>query len=283
MGYWYDDYDDFDYGDDFTLSDYEVSPDTVLIEGPLYAQSRRGDIGSEWWSMAWVEVLQQLGYDSRMQRGKTYARNGSVKHLQISHGMVYAEVSGSRYKPYRTAIHLSVLDDEAWDAVLAALSKQAIYAAKLLAGEMPPDIETLFQQAGYSLFPRNSRDLNFECSCPDWGDPCKHATAVYYLVAEQLDIDPFLLFHLRGRNREGILDALRLPEGVEDVQAENSVPALTVADFWDAPAPPMTPIPKPDAQPHVLKELGAPPDGVQRGLTSIFRQISNEARRWLGL
>ena len=92
---------------------------------------------------------------------------------------------------------------------LAALAGQAIYSAKLLAGEMPADIESVFQSVDLSLFPRSLDDIYFECSCPDSGNPCKHAAAVYYLLAEQIDADPFVLFHLRGRTRDQVLAALR--------------------------------------------------------------------------
>lgn len=87
--------------------------------------------------------------------------------------------------------------------------KEAIYAAKLLTGEMPADIEDVFAAAGVSLFPDNSKDLETSCSCPDWANPCKHVAAVYYLLGERFDADPFLIFAVRGRSKEQIIDVLR--------------------------------------------------------------------------
>ena len=82
------------------------------------------------------------------------------------------------------------------------LSQQVIFTAKLLAGEMPQDIEQAFTDAGLSLFPAQSKDLDTECSCPDWSNPCKHIAAVYYLLGEEFDRNPFLIFKLRGMERE---------------------------------------------------------------------------------
>src|SRR5690606_10461275 len=155
----------------------------------------------------------------------------------ISHGMVYADVRGSYGRQYRTAIELRTLDDQQWQQAFDTLSEQAIYAAKLLAGEMPGDIEAVFQHTGLSLFPKTKKDIAFICSCPDWGNPCKHAAAVYYLIAEQLDADPFILFHLRGRSRNAVIQALRgydlaLPS--YDPEAEHANPSVQIAGFWDA-------------------------------------------------
>ena len=69
---------------------------------------------------------------------------------------------------------------------------------------MPQDIEEVFHQAGLSLFPERSRDLETDCSCPDWSNPCKHIAAVYYLLGEEFDRDPFLIFKLRGMDARGI-------------------------------------------------------------------------------
>ena len=99
-----------------------------------------------------------------------------------------------------------MLDEEEWEQVLSVLSRQAIFVAKLLAGEMPQDIERVFTQAKLSLFPQKRGDLRTDCSCPDSSNPCKHIAAVYYLLGEEFDRDPFLLFRLRGLEREKLLE-----------------------------------------------------------------------------
>ena len=281
--WWYSDDDYYD-DDEYTLSDYDTPHDALKIVGPVRAVSRRGDIGQEWWGQQWVEALEDMGLDGRLQRGKRYACNGSVQMLEISHGSVYAEVQGSRPRPYRTSINLKPLSDTQWQEALNALSEQAIYVAKLLAGEMPGDIEGVFQKVGLSLFPRSQRDIDFVCSCPDWGDPCKHAAAVYYLVAEQLDNDPFILFHIRGRKRDAILKALRQYD-IGDTPREASESYSLGADgFWEAEATALVRhMPTKMDEPFALRQLGKPPAPIEKELHQLYRDISTEARRWLGL
>nr|MBI3659294.1 SWIM zinc finger family protein [Candidatus Acetothermia bacterium] len=88
-----------------------------------------------------------------------------------------------------------------WKKLAKRLSQQALFAAKLLSGEMPQDIEKEFTDLGLSLFPARLEDLETDCSCPDWSNPCKHIAAVYYLLGEEFNRDPFLIFKLRGMGR----------------------------------------------------------------------------------
>ena len=92
--------------------------------------------------------------------------------------------------------------------MLDALGRQALFVAKLLAGEMPQDIEPVFREVGLSLFPAKLGDLETDCSCPDWSNPCKHIAAAYYLLGEEFDRDPFLIFTLRGLGRDALLARL---------------------------------------------------------------------------
>jgi uncharacterized Zn finger protein len=121
---------------------------------------------------------------------------------------VKAKVQGSRPTPYRIAIEMKSITPANWEKLVKVLSHQALFVAKLLAGEMPQDIERIFQSAGLSLFPEKSKDLKTECSCPDWSNPCKHIAAVYYLLGEEFDRDPFLIFKLRGMPREELIPML---------------------------------------------------------------------------
>jgi uncharacterized Zn finger protein len=109
---------------------------------------------------------------------------------------------------------MTAASDVRWDAIVDALAAQAGYAARLLAGELPHEIEDVFAQAGVALFPERGSHLTTSCTCPDWATPCKHAAAVCYLMAEAFDDDPFLLLAFRGREREALLDELRDRRGV---------------------------------------------------------------------
>jgi uncharacterized Zn finger protein len=187
----------------------------IRVEGGVQARSRRGAIGEQWWSRRFIGVLESLGMSGRLARGRHYARRGQVLGFELSTGYVTAEVQGSRIKPYRVRIQVLPLTARQWDRVEQALAARALFRAKLLAGEMPHEIEEVFTACGTPLFPRSAgdvrsaADMTMSCSCPDWEVPCKHLAAVCYVLAEAFDDDPFGMLAWRGRSREDLLTALR--------------------------------------------------------------------------
>lgn len=198
------------------------------VEGGLVARSTRGDIGEHWWSRRFVEVLESFALGSRLTRGKNYARRGQVVSLAVSSGAVAAVVQGSRRTPYRVRIGLAPFSELVWAKVEVALAEQAIYSARLLAGELPVELEQVFAAAGAPLFPGRAADLAMSCSCPDGEVPCKHLAATFYLLAESLDDDPFQLLHWRGRDRQALLRRLRELRGDAPSQPMHA-PAAHVA------------------------------------------------------
>jgi uncharacterized Zn finger protein len=215
---------------------HEYGP-PLEVEGGIRARSRRGAIGEQWWSRRFIDVLESFGMAGRLSRGRNYARRGQVLGFEISCGYVTAQVQGSRPNPYRVQIKLIPLTKPQWRKVEQALAARALFRAKLLAGEMPPEIEEVFAGCGTPLFPRSARDLEMSCSCPDWGVPCKHLAAVCYVLAEAFDLDPFGILAWRGRGREDLLASLRLTTA----EAEPARPLIDVtdrplaeclADFW---------------------------------------------------
>ncbi|MFZ2070998.1 MAG: SWIM zinc finger family protein [Halobacteriota archaeon] len=178
------------------------------VKNGIKAKSKRGAIGETWWSKRWISVLESFDMGARLSRGRSYARKGQVISIDIQKGEVTAKVQGTRAEPYEVRIQLNPISELDWDRVSDAMASKAIFAAKLLSGEMPLDIEDAFSKAGVSLFPGARKELETNCSCPDWANPCKHIAAVYYLLAERFDEDPFLIFKLRGRTKEEITGAL---------------------------------------------------------------------------
>jgi uncharacterized Zn finger protein len=158
-------------------------------------------------------VLEDIGLGNRLQRGRSYARKGQVIELGVEAGMVSARVQGSRARPYRVRIGLTAFGKREWAGLEHALAASAWYSAKLLAGEMPEDIEEVFAAQGLPLFPAAARELTMDCSCPDWEVPCKHIAAVFYLLAEAFDDDPFTILAWRGREREDLLANLETSRG----------------------------------------------------------------------
>ena len=181
----------------------------IAVEGGIRAKSKRGAIGEQWWSRRFIAVLESLGMSGRLQRGRNYARKGQVLEFSLTQGTVTARVQGSRPQPYQVTIGVLPLTTPQWREVQRQLAGQALFRAKLLAGEMPAEIERVFADCGTPLFPRSPADLDMHCSCPDWEVPCKHLAAVCYVLAEAFDDDPFAMLAWRGRNRDTLLAALR--------------------------------------------------------------------------
>ena len=186
---------------------YDYRP-TINAKGGIKAQTKRGQFGASWWAKRWIAVLESFNIGARLQRGRSYARRGQVLSIDIAPGVVKAKVQGSSPKPYSVTIKIKPLPENGWATLAAALARQAIFSAKFLADEMPQEIEEAFAAVGLSLFPEKLRDLETSCSCPDWSNPCKHIAAVYYLLGEEFDRDPFLIFKLRGMSREELLASL---------------------------------------------------------------------------
>ena len=191
--------------------DYQKSG-PIRVDNGIRARSKRGAIGSSWWSRRFVDVLESLELGSRLASGRAYARSGQVLGLEVCAGTVTASVQGSRTEPYRLSIGLRVIWPAQWERVERAIAAQAIFTAKLLAGELPEDLEQVFDELGLALFPRTAEELAMECSCPDHSVPCKHIAATLYLLAEAFDRDPFLLLAWRGRNKAELLASLRARE-----------------------------------------------------------------------
>jgi uncharacterized Zn finger protein len=184
-------------------------PPPIKTSSGIKALSQDGNYALSWWAARWIAAMENLVDGRRLSRGKSYAKEGQVLSIEEKPGGVQAMVQGSRPRPYRVAIEVIPLSDREWEKVFDVLASQALFAAQLLAGEMPRNIEEAFDAAGTSLFPARLGDLHTDCSCPDWANPCKHVAATHYILAERFDEDPFLLFRLRGRTSEQILTALR--------------------------------------------------------------------------
>jgi uncharacterized Zn finger protein len=263
----------------------------IAVEGGIKARSKRGAIGERWWSRRFIAVLESWGMSGRLQRGRSYARKGQVIDFSLGTGKVTARVQGSRPSPYKVTITVLPLTVPQWREVQARLAAQALFRARLLAGEMPAEIEQVFADCGTPLFPRSARDLEMRCSCPDWEVPCKHLAAVCYVLAEAFDDDPFAMLAWRGKGRDDLLAALRgksasggagRPPVRDTERPAGDSPALAVladvtgpaldaspaADFWTpgwSRARLRALPPSPAAPPDLLLRISEPPPVEIRG------------------
>jgi uncharacterized Zn finger protein len=180
-------------------------------KGGIKARSQRGAFAAQWWGHRWIAALESFGLGTRLTRGRSYARKGQVVQLEITPGVVSAAVQGSRADPYTVRMSLRKIDAAQRRKLADALGADISTAARLIAGELPPQVEECFARAGAPLFPRIRDDLITRCSCPDSSNPCKHIAAVYYILAEEFDRDPFLLLTLRGLGRDEFMALLGDP------------------------------------------------------------------------
>jgi uncharacterized Zn finger protein len=258
----------------------------------------------EWWAQRWIDVLESFGWRRRLERARNYARQGNVLNIEFKGSKVSALVQGTAPEPYQVALSLDPFSDEQWQYVTESLSERAIFSAKLLAGEMPQNIEEVFTANGLSLFPFNKFDIHSKCSCPDPATPCKHIGAVYYLLGDRFSEDPFVLFQLRGRTREQIITDLRQMRSTSteesDPEASNPIEVGKVAieqtldlqRFWQYHAQiesslvVITPPPSTETVLDVLGNLPIKPENptslattqtVMDYLRSIYLQVSQQA------
>jgi uncharacterized Zn finger protein len=220
----------------------------------------------EWWAQRWIDVLESFGWRRRLERARNYVREGRVLALKFQGPQVLAQVQGTAPEPYEVSLGLDPFTDEQWGYVIEELSTRAIFAAKLLAGEMPQTIEDAFTASGLSLFPFSKFDIHSNCDCPDPVNPCKHIGAVYYLLGDYFSQNPFILFELRGRTKSQIIETLRqLRSSDSEAAPEQSVspehppvlPDLALR-FWQYTAqldPSLVVIAPPPTQENILDVL----------------------------
>ena len=257
----------------------------------------------EWWVERWLELLDSYRFKKRLERARKYANEGNVLEIEFSGALVLARVKGSEPEPYQVSLSLSPFSNEDWRFIVETLSEKAIYSAQLLAGEMPANIEEVFTANGLPLFPYTLADIHSRCSCPDKANPCKHIGAVYYELADRFSEDPFILFQLRGRTKEQILEALRQLRGTgvknrreaaskhkEDKKQATKKQAtkmpLTLAGFWNYDEPLESSLvaiaPSPDSK-SILELLGNLPlpateaAMVRQYLEIAYREASQQA------
>lgn len=218
------------------------------------------EFARSWWGDRFIKALEAFTDSGRLGRGRSYARGGKVKSFEIQQNRIIASVRGSvnpyfgvyKEPTYNISIEISPIAKTNWAKAVEKLSSKASMVSKLLMNEVPENIETVFADLGLHLLPHSRSDFKTDCSCPDYSNPCKHIAGVYYLVAAQLDSNPFLLFELRGLSKQELQEQLgRSPLGkalsseleakaveIEPAESFFTVPqkqqaiAATTREFW---------------------------------------------------
>jgi uncharacterized Zn finger protein len=258
----------------------------------------------EWWSQRWLDLLDSYRFKKRLERARNYARQGNVLSIEFKGAKVLARVQGSEVEPYKVSLSLDPFSDEQWSYVIETMSHRAIFAAKLLAGEMPQNIEEVFTTNGLSLFPFTLSDVHSKCSCPDKANPCKHIGAIYYQLGDRFSEDPFVLFQLRGRTKEQIISDLRQLRSIrveanttETSDVKQSIPhnqySVKIDSFWqyNEPLESSLVVIAPSSSETILDVLGTIPlakeeenavnlnsgDVVMNYLNTVYKDVSQKA------
>ncbi len=259
----------------------------------------------EWWSQRWLDLLDSYRFKKRLERARNYSRQGNVLSIEFKNAKVLARVQGTEPEPYRVSLSLDYFSDEEWGYVIETMSKRVLFAAKLLAGEMPQNIEEVFTANGLSLFPFTLSDVRSKCSCPDKANPCKHVGAVYYQLGDRFSEDPFVLFQLRGRSKDQIISDLRQlrsvaspdaslhPEVTDKLEAIAPKYNVKIDSFWqyNQPLESNLVVIAPSVSETVLDVLGSIPlakeedngltspgvDVVMQYLDKVYKEVSQKA------
>jgi uncharacterized Zn finger protein len=260
----------------------------------------------EWWSQRWLDLLDSYRFKKRLERARNYSRQGNVLSIEFQAEKVLARVQGSEPEPYKVSLSLNPFTEEEWGYVIETMSRKAIFAGKLLAGEMPQNIEDVFTINGLSLFPFTLSDVESKCSCPDKENPCKHVAAVYYQLGDRFSEDPFVLFQLRGRAKEQIISDLRKVRSASNQQTSsiftepsdnkqlrvNNQYTIKLDSFWqyNEPLESSLVVIAPSSSETVLDTLGpiplgkeedslhlSPTDVAMKYLDAVYKDVSQKA------
>lgn len=204
----------------------------------MSASGRLVEYGETWWGSRWVDALEEAGesWAERLPRGDEDFRRGRVGGLDVGPGDIKATVRGET-RSHPVQIRVPVFDDETWDAIVDRLAEELRFTARLVAGELPRDVEPVVEQVGRSLFP-SADELDASCDCSDDIDPCRHVAAAHFAFAGELDRDPFLLMRLRGRDRGTLLAELRArrsgARAAEQTEDETELAPIGPEHFYEA-------------------------------------------------
>ena len=174
-----------------------------LVLAPVVIVGRK--IATTFWGTAWCTNLESYSdYANRLPRGRSYARNGSVLHLEIAGGSIAALVQGSAQ--YKVSINIAAVQKAQWKSICSDSSGAIDSLVELLQGRFSKTIMERISRQHTGLFP-SPKEIKFTCSCPDMASMCKHVAAVLYGVGARLDAQPELIFALRQVDEKDLISS----------------------------------------------------------------------------
>lgn len=208
--------------------DPDISP--VVIEGNKIAKT--------WWAIAWNKNLESYAdYSNRIQRGRSYVKNGFVIDLRIKTCEVTALVQGTSSKPYKITIKFKPISKTKWENVISTCSNKIDGIEELVQGKFPKALEDVFTSHESGLFP-SPKEIEFDCSCPDWASMCKHVAAVLYGIGARFDEDPTLFFLLRDIDfqvllKKSVEDKMKSMLLNADKKSERVLDNVNISDLFN--------------------------------------------------
>jgi len=165
-----------------------------------------------WWGQKFITAIESFSDSERIKRGRSYSTDSRILSFEIKNGVVKATIRGNinpyfgilKEPKYKTEVKISQISAHDWTEIVQLMSCRASVVGRLLLNEVPEKLELIFKVVGHSLLPKNYKDFESSCSCPDYSNPCKHVVGVIYRLASELDQNPFLLFELRGLSKEDL-------------------------------------------------------------------------------
>ena len=178
----------------------------------------RKTYGNTWWGKQWLNALTNIDFSNRLPRGRTYANKGLARNIEFDSNEIMAEVQGSRFEPYQVKFTIPKFSATQKANIISIITDNPFFLSKLLNRELPSDLNRLCKEKGIDIFPNRWDDFQGSCSCPDWAVPCKHMASVLYLIANEIDKNPFVVFQLHDfdlfKGLEGIGYAVNEKAGV---------------------------------------------------------------------
>ena len=182
------------------------------VQGGIESRNKRGAFGQTWWGRHFVAAMEDLADPGRIARGRTYARQGQVLTLGIERGQIYGEVQGSQLEPFSASVTVDPLTSGEVAALIDRVRSNPGMLAELASNAIPQALAT-------TLLPHDKGQLDFDCTCPDDGWPCKHAAALMYIAAEHIDASAVTILTLRGVDLDQLIEGVG--DGGEDFDADD--------------------------------------------------------------
>lgn len=175
--------------------------------------------GRTWWGAQWLRALDRIDFSNRLPRGRNYASRGAVVSIKIKDNAINAKVQGTRRTPYNVKIVVPPYFDKEKGLFIESIKESPLVLSRLLNRELPAELLQIGEENNIKIFPQSWQDIKLNCNCPDWAVPCKHLAAVIYMVANEIDQNPSLVFTLH--NFDIIEELKNLDIRLESLRREN--------------------------------------------------------------